>query len=285
MCFSGGGSSGPVQTTVNQSNIPPELMPYATQLLGTAQQTVYNTPYAQFPGQQTAGFNPLQTQAFQNIQQMQPSASTNQAAALAGMAGTNQFTGANVNQYMSPYIQNVIQQQQQGAIRDYARQLPQMAGVATQMGGLGGSREALVQSEAQRNLQNQLGNIQATGLQNAYQNAQNQFNAANQNQLAAAGMLGNLGQQQFQQAAGVNTALLGAGSNIQQQEQTARNVGYQNFINQRLYPLQQLQEMSSLIRGVPLSGGVQSIYQAPAPLVNQVAGLSLGLGSLFGALG
>jgi len=284
MCSGGSGSQGPTTTTVNQQSIPPELLPYATQVLGTAQKLI-QTPYQQYPGQQVANFSPLQNQAFNNIQQMQPSQSTNQAAALAGMAGTNQFTGQNVNQYMSPYMQDVVNQQQQAAVKNYSQQLPGLASAATGAGGLGGSREALMQANMQQGLQNQLAQIQAQGSQNAFQNAQNQFNASNQNMLGAAGTLGNLGQQQFQQAAGINTALLGAGSLQQQQQQTALNTGYQNFLNQLNYPYTQLSYMNSLIRGTPTTGGTTSMYQAPGSMMGQVAGLGLGLGSLFGALG
>jgi len=278
----GGGSNSPTSTTVNQQSIPPELMPYATQVLGQAQ-SLAQTPYQQYQGQQVAGFNPMQTQAMNTIQQMQPSQYTNQAAGLAGMGATNQFTGANVNQYMSPYVNDVIQNQEQGAIRDYARSLPQMAGMAASTGNLGGTRQALVQGEAQRNLQNQLGTIQATGLQNAFQNAQGQFNQQNQNLLAGAGALGNLGQQQYGQQAGIATAQLGAGSQIQQQEQQGLNTSYQNYTNQLNYPYAQLGFESSLIRGTPTGSNTQTMYQAPPSVAGQVAGLGLGLGSLFGA--
>lgn len=283
--MSSGGGSSPTTTTVNNPRIPPELMPYATRALGTAENLIYNTPYQAYPGQQVAGFSPMQTTAFEDINKMQVDPNTNAASALAGMAGTNQFTGANVDQYMSPYYKDVVNQQQQGAIRDYARTLPGMAGVATQAGGLGGSREALVNSEGQRNLENTLANIQATGSQTAFQNAQNQFNTSNQNQLAAAGMLGNLGQQRFQQQAGLNTAMLGAGSTQQQQQQTGLNTSYQNYMNQLNYPYQQLNYMMSMVNGTPLAGGVSSMYQTPPSITNQVAGMGLGLGSLFGALG
>lgn len=283
--MSGGGGGGPTSQTIYQQSIPKELVPYATRLLGSAQSLAFGTPYQQYPGQQVAGFSPMQAQAFQNIQQMQPSASTGQASALAGLAGTSQWTPQIASQFMSPYIQDVINQQQQGAIRQYANQLPSMAGVATQAGGLGGSRQAIVNAMNQQALQQNLQNIQATGLQNAYQAGQQQYNQQLQNQLAAAGLLGNLGQQQFQQAAGINTALLGAGALQQQQQQTALNTSYQNFLNQMNYPYQQLNFMSGLIRGTPTSNQNIGTYQAPPNMAGQVAGLGLGLGSLFGALG
>lgn len=286
-------SQTPTSSTVYQQSIPQELMPYATRLLGNAQDYYFGNPSTGTPGagpfiysgQQIADFSPLQLQAMRNIQQMQPEAATTQAMGLAGLAGTNQFTGENVNQYMSPYIQDVINQQEQGAIRDYGRSLPGLGSQAAMIGGLGGSRSALMQSEANRNLQNTLAGINAQGYQQAYQNAQNQFNTANQNMLAASGLLGNLGQQRFQQAAGINTALLGSGSLQQQQEQNALNTAYQNARNQWEYPRQAMADFSSLLRATPMGSGTQSTYQAPGSMIGQVAGLGLGLGSLFGALG
>jgi len=281
-------SSTPTTTNVYNQSIAPELLPYETQLLGNAQSYYFgpNAPGAfNYTGQRVADFSPLQTQAFNNIQQMQPNAATDQAAGLAGLAGTNQFTGANVNQYMSPYMQDVVNTQSQAAVRNYAQQLPGLASVATGAGGLGGSREALVQANMQQGLQNQLAQIQAQGSQNAFANAQNQFNTANQNQLQAAGLLGNLGQQQFQQAAGINTALLGAGSLQQQQEQTALNNAYQNAYNQWQQPQTALANYSDLLRNTPMGSGSSSTYQSAPNMLGQVAGLTMGLGNLFGALG
>ena len=153
---------------------------------------------------------------------------------------------------------------------------------AASMGGLGGTRSALMQSEANRNLQNTLSGIDAQGYQQAYQNAQGQFNTANQNQLAAAGLLGNIGQRQFQQAAGVNTALLGAGALQQQQQQTGLNNSYQNAYNQWIQPKTAMESFSSLLRNTPTGSGTSSTYQSPPNMLGQVAGLTMGLGSLFG---
>jgi hypothetical protein len=264
-------------------------------MIGQAQAlTAANTQYKPFQGQgvggtQVAGFNPLQQQAMQGIQQMQPSQYLNQAGALAGMAGTNQFTANNVNQYMSPYIQDVINQQQQGAIRNYAQQLPGMSSAATQMGGLGGSRQALMQGQAQQNLQNQLANIQATGLQGAYQNAQNQFNVANQNQLAAAQQLAGVGGQDYAQQAGILQAQMGAGAQQQQLMQNLYNAQFQNYQNSINQPYAQLAYLSELIRGgSPASLGGQyssNVYQAPMNTALLGASAVSGSGGLAGLFG
>lgn len=95
---------------------------------------------------------------------------------------------------MSPYMQNVVGIQQREAIRqgDIARQA--RAAQAIRTGAFGGTREGVVEAEAQRNLAQQLGDIQAGGLQQAYQQAQQQFNVEQQARLAA---------QQANQAAGL----------------------------------------------------------------------------------
>jgi hypothetical protein len=91
----------------------------------------------------------------------------------AGDAYRQQATSAEaMGQYMSPYMQNVVDVQQKEAVRqaDIARQGNQAAAVRS--GAFGGSRAAVVEGEAQRGLQDRLAMIQATGSQSAYDKAQ-----------------------------------------------------------------------------------------------------------------
>jgi hypothetical protein len=160
-----------------------------------------------------------------------------------------------------------------------------MAGVATQMGGLGGSREALVNSEAQRNLQQQLQGITASGYQNAFQNAQGQFNQQNQNLMQGAGVLGNLGQQNYQQQMGINQAQLQGGAQQQALNQNLLNTQYQNYMNQVNYPYQNLGFLSSLIHGLPIQQMGTTQYAAPGSLMGQGVAAMGGLGALFQGIG
>lgn len=503
MCGGGGGSSQPTQQTVTQVTIPPEIMPYAKKLLGTAEDLTYNQPYQSYEGQRVAGLNPLQMQAMGQIQGQQTASQLDQATGIAGLAalqaqragrygpmqgmdvsylGTTapalqqyqmgpaqqvmapgqvgyervsstygydpervraerlreyrmgpaalvsaeQFGPGSAAQYMSPYMQDVVEQQKRAAVQDYARQIPGMQAAGIRAGGRGGTREALVQAEAQRNLATQLGGIQATGLQSAYQQAQQQYNVdqaqrmqaqlanqaaiqdvarqnlqaamgiqqlgagqslqaqlanqqaaqraaefgagqslqaqlanqqaglttgqlaaqqamqaalANQQagltvgqqnlaaqlqtqglgaqqglqaqqlnqaaqlqaqqqalaqrqameqsrqfganlglqgiqqQLAAAGQLGQLGQTQFGQQQAINQAQMAAGSQMQQMEQARLQAAYEDFLNRQRYPYQQLGFMSDLIRGTPTAGGIQSIYGAQSSPIGALAGL------------
>jgi hypothetical protein len=223
-------------------------------MMGQAQALtdINNNPYQAYQGQQVAGFSPLQTQAMGNIQGMTPSSQLSQATGMAGMAGLgglsagnnynpsvnnfqmsapqqtsiNDFSGQNVQQYMSPYEQNVVNQQSNQAINSYAQQLPQLGSTAAASGNLGSSREAIMQGIGNQGLQAQLQGIQASGLQNAYQNAQSQFNTQNQ--------LG-LQSQQANQQANLMTGIQNLGASIGtqgqalQSQQFGANLGLQGL--------------------------------------------------------
>jgi hypothetical protein len=168
----------------------------------------------------------------------------------AGMAGQGYGAGAqyaqqatdpnSVSAYMSPYMQNVMAQQVGATNRQYDITGAQQQGQATQAGAFGGTREALMASENERNRNTAIGGIYATGLQNAYTaaNANQQFGA----NLGLQGMqAGNqamqTGLQGYQQGlSGVNTALQGyqqgmAGSQVGLQGVQGAQQGYAGASN------------------------------------------------------
>jgi hypothetical protein len=91
----------------------------------------------------------------------------------AGAQYAQQATSPEATQaYMSPYMQNVVEAQQREARRASEIQQQATQSQAAQQGAFGGSRSAILEAERQRNLGTQLGDIQATGLQRAYEQAQ-----------------------------------------------------------------------------------------------------------------
>lgn len=91
------------------------------------------------------------------------------------MGQPQQFGGAQAQQYMSPFIQQALEPQMREAVTSARRgQVAQDLGSARQ-GTYGGSRQLLASMERERNLGQQMGDIQARGLQSAYENAQQQF--------------------------------------------------------------------------------------------------------------
>ena len=152
--------------------------------------------------------------------------------------------------YMSPYMQSVVDIQKREAARQSGIQGTQQQAQAAQAGAFGGARDAIQRAERERNLGQQMGDIQAQGSQAAYQQAQQQFNAEQQARLAA---------QQSNQQAGLTVGM----QNLSAQQQA--NV--QNAANQ-------LQ-----------ASGMNAQQAMQAALANQQAGLTVGQQNLGANLG
>jgi len=134
---------------------------------------------------------------------------------------TRSFTDqGTADSYMSPYMQNVVGVQQREAQRAADVATTGRRGEQTRAGAFGGSRAAIMDAEAARNLATQKGDIQAQGSQAAYQQAQQQFNAEQGQGLQAA--LANQGVQQQANlqnlSAGLQTQGLGAQTGLQAQQ-------------------------------------------------------------------
>ena len=95
-----------------------------------------------------------------------------QQAAMTGRGYESRATSPGAIQaYMSPYQQNVIDLQKQNAIRENAIRQAELGSQAARAGAFGGGRQAIQRAEAERALQSTLANIEAQGLQSAYDRA------------------------------------------------------------------------------------------------------------------
>jgi len=305
----GGGSSGaapaPSNQTVTQTNIPEYARPYVERMLGKSEALtdINANPYQTYGGQRIQAFTPMQERAFQNYgtQQIAPELGAgSNLAALSGLgsmaAGTDYMRMATdpraVQSFMSPYMQNVVDLQKQEATRDFQKGLGALNARAVASGAFGGNRAALERAEANRNLGTQLANIQATGSQNAFDAAQRaqQFGSTLGLQgygqgLQAASTLGQLGQTRFGQQMGISDALARAGAVQQAQGQQALDLAYQDFIQQKQYPYQQLAFQSDMLRGLPLSQAAQQQYVAPPSMMSQLGGLGTTALGIYGLSG
>jgi hypothetical protein len=306
--YGGGGSGGGSgsQTSTQVQDVPDWAKPYAKEGLGKAAALtdITQNPYQTYDQSRQAGFTDLQNQAFTGAQNAAPSAAMGTAANMAGTAGlgalnaganfnpyqTGQFGGQTAQNYMNPYMQNVVDIQQREAQRTADIAGTGRNAQAVKSGAFGGSRQAIMDAEANRNLSTQMGDIQAQGLNQAYNQGQQQFNTEQQlreqsNQfgnslgmqgfqtaLTGAGQLSNIGQQTFGQEMDINKLQQQYGTQQQAFDQQGKDNNYQDFLNQQRYPYQQLEFMNSMLRGTPM-GTVQSMYAPPPSQLSQVAGL------------
>ena len=176
-----------------------------------------------------------------------------------------------VESYMSPYMQNVVDIEKREAQR-----MADIAGTRrgqafARAGAFGGSRQAIENAEAQRNLATQMGDIQSRGLQSAYQQAQQQFNAEQAARIQA---------QLANQQAGLQTGSqnLAAALGVQQ-------LGTQTGLQTSLANLNAQQQAAVQNQAAQLQAQGLTAQQAlQAALANQQAGLTTGQQNLAAAL-
>lgn len=237
-----------------------------------------------------AGISPAELQAGQQIAGLtQPEQFTTGYGAYAQGLGAlgSMLSPEQTQMYMSPYAQNVIDINKQQAIRDAQIGLVNQNLSAARQGTYGGARNALMTSEADRALQSKLGQIQASGLQNAYEAAQKaQLGSAQAYGTLAQG-LGQQGALQQQADLARATALGAYGGSERAVAQQQLDAQYQDQMRALAFPETQLGGLSNILRGVPL-GDVSSTTNVttPAPsFASQLAGVGLGGLSLFNMLG
>lgn len=221
------------------------------------------------------------------------------------------FTGDIAKQYMSPYITDVVDIAKRRAIEDAERANLGQNLAAARQGTYGGARQALLQGQRESGLRSTLSDLDIKGLQDAYTQAQQQFErdraATMGREQYVAGQ--DLTAQQLNQAAGLQAAqqrqqaLTGLGGlastfgGLGTTEQAAdldrlkvtgaygdleRGVAQQAMDAQRAALVQQaefgqtqLGNLSNLLRGIPLSSSTQTTTTPPASFASQLAGLGL----------
>lgn len=222
------------------------------------------------PNLQAFQFGPTQTVSSQQV-----SAPTMQAARTGfGQEGLEQlrmdvpgaFGQGEIDQYMSPYMRNVMDVQKREAITDARKaQIVEDLGKARQ-GTYGGSRALLAGIERERNLGQQLGDIEARGLQAGYENAQAQYerDRAAQMQAGQTNLQAGLQQQQL----GVQTGLQAALANLSNEQQA-------NVNNQAMQFQAQGMNAENAMRAALANQGVD-VTRAQANLQSQMGTQELG---------
>jgi len=312
-------SPAPTSYTEQSVGFADQIAPYAERLLGRAEllTDVDETPYMQYMGDRQAQFTPLQLQSFENAGLMQTAPQLGDATAMAGMAGLGAlntqytfrpsdfgaaFSAANTrdaqgnitgNTMMSPYMDNIVARQQADARRQSDIAMQAQNAQAARSGAFGGSGNQLMRMQAMGNLARQQGDIQAKGLQDAYQQAMQQFNTQNQQNaqqqqfgaglglqglqtaMTGAKSLADIGQTQYGQNLGLLDVQNRFGAQQQGQMQNALNTEYQDYLNYQNYPYKQMGFMSDMIRGLPLTQQSQTMYAQPPSMIQQAAGLGI----------
>jgi hypothetical protein len=221
--------------TGQESSLSSWVGPYVTDMLGKGQ-ALSNTGYQGYGGALTAGPSQLQNQAF---------------SGLAGLTvPTSQMGGFDANraqQLMNPYLMASLQPQINEANRQAEFVRAQNAGRLAQSGAFGGSRQAIMESEAQRNLNQNIADITGKGYATAFDKAMEQQNNINSYGLAALQKQADLGATQR----GIESEDI---ANRRKEFEAARDD-----------PFKKVQYQQSLLQGLPVATQNYN-YQQPSAL-------------------
>ena len=240
--------------------------PYVTDMLGRGQ-ALGQMDYQGYMGPLTAGESAAQQSAFTGIANL--TVPTDQMGAFT----PGSFTDTGVAQtYMNPYLQTALQPQIDEARRQAEIQRVQNAGRLTRAGAFGGSRQAIMDSEADRNLLQNLAGITGAGYATAYDKAAQQFNTEQGRQQTAQDAANTYGL-----AALARQADLGAQQRAIESEGVAAD--YAQFREERDFPYKQVQYMQSLLQGLPLA--TQSYSYAQPSQLSQIMQTTGGIMELY----
>lgn len=207
------------------------------------------------------------------------------------------------------YLNQVINNTNQDVTRAFTNStMPQTDASFARSGAFGGSAWQQANSENNRQMASELAkntsnlryqdystqqglaenyaNRQSQSMQNQqqygqqYANQQQQaFDAERQRQMSSVGQGQQLSNQSYTDAQN----LLGAGDVRRDYSQSMNNIGYQNFMNQQNWPLQNLDILANAIR-TSMGGGGSSVSQSQLPGINKASSM-FGGAAAGGALG
>lgn len=382
-----GSGGGNTTSTVTQSNLPKYAQPFYEHMMDRGVQES-NRPYQPYQGSRLSGIsNDTETglgmasnyansgfgqlPAAQNMAQQAGQAalgygSYNPGVFDPGNVSADQVSAQNVgadqigfqafdsnvaSQYMSPYMQDVVERAKQDVTKNTMEEQAMRNAQFASSGAFGGSRAAVQNQMAIGQAQNRMMDLDVQGRQSAFENAQQQFerdrgayfNSAQSNQRAnleaalanqgkgleamtanqranleaslanqgksleaqqlgeqsrqfganlglqgletaqrSAGLMGELQQQQEQMALDRIKSQLGIGQTREDYRQQQLDMAYNDFVNQRDSERQNLQFLSSLLQGVPVSANqdVTTTQGGGNPLAGGIGTLA-GLQALY----
>lgn len=306
---------GKTAQSTQQVSIPPQVLAQYQSVTGRSEQTA-NTPFSQYGNEFVAPVNDQQQTGISgvnaNANTAQPyygaatgqigqaqagtapinNAATGLAAASAGAVDPSQIDASTINQYMSPYLGDVLGSESALLNQNNQQQQAGQLGTSISSGAFGGDRTGIAAAnlEQQQNLSNAniYSNILNTGYGQALGTAQQQQGVglaagqANRAALASAGSeLAGIGQTAYGEQANTATTLAGLGTGaqtaglqgaqaqigagtVQQQTQQAQDTAqYNQFLQQQSYPFQVDQFLANIAEGTGALSGSTTTTQQP----------------------
>ena len=285
-----------------ESSLSNWVGPYVSEMLGRGM-ALSNQPYTAYTGNLTPDRNALQKQAYTGIAGLGQN-TAGESTLNMGEYTPQSFTGTldqsyNVTdpstgsqmldnmgqpvtndtvagQYMNPYLQSSLSPQIDELRRQQKISRLDNNTRLTKAGAYGGSRQAIMDSEGDRNLLDQIARTQSQGYRDAYSQAQGQFNTEEDRRRAA---------QTYNNEYGLNVLATQGAAGDRQRGFTSEGIAADRaqFEDEKNYPLKQVQYLQSLLQELPLEAQ-SKIYSDVDPISASIStggGLLDLLGDIF----
>ena len=255
----GGGSKPATTTNVVQQQLPKEISPFVTEIAKEAQDLFKERVaegYTPYTGQTIAPLTPQEEAAMTGIEGLVGTSRPLQEEALGvTRQQAERFTPETAQAYMSPYQRAVtdIEKREAGRQFDVAQQVRDAQAAGAGASSLMGTRSAILEAEAQRNQQQLLADIEAKGLQSAYQDAQRAFETQKARERGMAGDIARTGPAMLASGIQEQGALQRIGEERRALGQSALDEAYFKFLEERQFPEQTLADYSGFIYGNPMA--------------------------------
>lgn len=262
------GASGVPLDTSRTSTLSPWVGDYVTGALGQGA-AMAAAPYQAYTGQLTAGPSGLQQQAFAGASEMAQTGYT------PTQFTTGQFDTSQINKYMNPYLESALAPQ----LAELKRQadIKRLEGLTslTKAGAYGGGRQAIMESEGNRNLLDAQRRALAEGYSTAYDKAMGQFNTQQQREMEA--QKATEASRQFGGEFGLKSLqnLASLGGTQRDIEQAGLAADKAQFEEQRDWAYKMPQYQLNLLQGLPIGAQTSSTDQTGISAINSnIAGLA-----------
>jgi hypothetical protein len=255
--------------------------------------------YEAYGGQRVAGLSENEQMGMEMARDL-AGISTPYYQEAAGLArrGSQQFSQADMSQYMNPYIKQALDPAAREIRQEGQREAMALDSRAASMNAFGGSRAALMRAENRERTLQQVSDLYGKGYAQAYESAVNIWGDERARDLQAAGRIQDLGTA-FQTAGQQDiSTLMATGATDRLIQQAMLDFDYKQFIEERDWGFRQLGGLISALEGTKGSttttqttkskesgGGLAQAIGVGAALVGAffTGGASLALGAAAGA--
>lgn len=245
-------------TTTKAYDLPTDYDSGLKDVLGDAKgiyEAKKDTGYIDYPGPRIADYTDEEKAAMTGISGLVGAGASYFDPAKELVQGLgDQFTADTANTYMNPYQQSVVDIEKRKAREDYDQTMQGLGAKAVGAGAFGGSRQAILEGEATSDLSQRLGDLQAIGTKQAFEDARKAFEAQKTREKGAASALTNLGTIAPNQSLKELTGLAGVGEADRDMTQAKYDMAFKDFEDRKDFASDNLKDYAGYLYGYPTEG-------------------------------